>query len=84
MKDYRIVRCTGEQHVAGAIEKMQEADPDWEVHTVLVTNVEEHEIGNPLDISATKGVVAISKFMILFHREYDERKEPDGPNLVVS
>lgn len=82
MKDYRIVTCAGDNRVPGAIMKMQEDDPEWEVHSITVTNVEEYQTASPLDITSQQGVIAVTKYLILFERENtDERVTSGRPRL---
>jgi len=61
---YRIARCLGEENVSTAIQDKIDEDVGWRVHSIMVTNVEEHVI-NPLQINKT---VQITRFLILFER----------------
>ncbi len=61
---YRIARCLGEENVSTAIQDKMDEDIGWRVHSLVVTNVEEHAI-NPLQINKT---VQITRFLILFER----------------
>lgn len=61
---YRIARCLGEENVSTAIQDKMDEDIGWRVHSICVTNVEEHTI-NPLQINKT---VQITRFLILFER----------------
>jgi hypothetical protein len=61
---YRIARCLGEENVSTAIQDKMDEDVGWRVHSIMVTNVEEHVI-NPLQINKT---VQITRFLILFER----------------
>ncbi len=64
MIEYRIARCLGEENVSTAIQDKMDEDVGWRVHSIMVTNVEEHVI-NPLQINKT---VQITRFLILFER----------------
>lgn len=61
---YRIARCLGEENVSRAIQDKMDEDIGWKVHSIVVTNIEEHAV-NPLQITKT---VQISRFIILFER----------------
>jgi hypothetical protein len=61
---YRIARCLGEENVSTAIQDKMDEDVGWRVHSIMVTNVEDHVI-NPLQINKT---VQITRFLILFER----------------
>lgn len=64
MIEYRIARCLGEENVSTAIQDKVDEDIGWRVHSICVTNVEEHVV-NPLQINKT---VQITRFLILFER----------------
>ena len=64
MIQYRIARCLGEENVSTAIQDKMDEDIGWRVHSIMVTNVEEHAI-NPLQINK---IVQITRFLILFER----------------
>lgn len=64
MIEYRIARCLGEENVSTAIQDKMDENIGWRVHSIMVTNVEEHVI-NPLQINKT---VQITRFLILFER----------------
>ncbi len=64
MIEYRIARCLGEENVSRAIQDKMDEDRGWRVHSIVVTNIEDHVI-NPLQINKT---VQVSRFLILFER----------------
>lgn len=78
--EYRIARCLGEENVSTAIQDKMDERIGWRVHSIMVTNVEEHAI-NPLQINKT---VQITRFLILFER-VDISDAPmirDTPHIV--
>lgn len=64
MIEYRIARCLGEENVSTAIQDKMDEDIGWRVHSIMVTNVEEHVV-NPLMQGQT---VQVTRFLILFER----------------
>ena len=62
--EYRIARCLGEENVSTAIQDKMDEDIGWRVHSICVTNVEEHVV-NPLMQGKT---VQVTRFLILFER----------------
>jgi hypothetical protein len=64
MIEYRIARCLGEENVSTAIQDKMDENVGWRVHSIMVTNVEEHVL-NPLQINKT---IQVTRFLILFER----------------
>ncbi len=64
MIEYRIARCLGEENVSTAIQDKMDENIGWRVHSIMVTNVEEHVL-NPLQINKT---IQVTRFLILFER----------------
>ncbi len=76
MIEYRIARCLGEENVSTAIKDKMDENIGWRVHSIVVTNVEEHTV-NPLMANQT---VQVTRFLLLFERE-EHNGLPNDPSL---
>ncbi len=69
MYEYIIARCKGEDNVAKAIQDRIDLGEGWRVHSIVCTNVEEHEVTLPSLAVQAPAVISISWFLILFELE---------------
>ena len=70
MIEYRIANCLGHHNVTKAIEDRQAEDPNWKVHSITASDVEDHQVGHELEMEVQ--VIRITRFAVLFEREIND------------
>jgi hypothetical protein len=78
MFEYRVINCLGLENVTKAIEDRQAEDPEWMVHSITTSGVEEHQLGGKLEMQVQ--IVAVPRFVLLMERLINDESLGRGVN----